>query len=109
MLLNMGLATLAVRVAACPPGETSKANQNATAPSQSSSQTHSATGTADSVSGRQVTISHGPIVSLEWPAMTMPFTVNDAGSVEGIKVGDRVAFTSSKSGTETVLTSIIKQ
>lgn len=41
--------------------------------------------------------------------MTMPFTVKDAGSVQGIEAGDRVAFTFSKSGTESVLTSITKQ
>ena len=41
--------------------------------------------------------------------MTMPFTAKDAASVQGIKVGDRVAFTLTKSGNESVLTSITKQ
>ena len=41
--------------------------------------------------------------------MTIPFTVKDAGSVQGIEAGDRVAFTFSKSGTESMLTSITKQ
>ena len=48
------------------------------------------------------------IETLEWPAMTMPFTVRDAAAVPGIKAGDRVAFAFIKSGTEAVLTSIIK-
>ncbi len=109
MLLKIGLATLAVSVTACGTAETSKENAVATAPTDSVGQTHSGTGTVDSVSGQQVTISHGPIKSLEWPAMTMPFSAKDAASVQAIKAGDRVAFTFSKSGSESVLTSITKQ
>lgn len=109
MLLNMGLATLAVSVTACGAAENSKENGAATAPSENIAQMHSATGTVDSVSGQQVTIAHGTIKSLEWPAMTMPFTAKDAASIHGIKADDRVAFTFSKSGTESVLTSIAKQ
>jgi len=109
ILLKIGLATLAVSVTACGTAETSEENAVATVPTESVGQTHSGTGTVDSVSGQQVTISHGPIKSLEWPAMTMPFTAKDAASVQGIKAGDRVAFTFSKSGSESVLTSITKQ
>ena len=108
-LLKIGLATLAVSVTACDTAETSEENAVATAPTQSVGQTHSGTGTVESVSGQQVTISHGPIKSLEWPAMTMPFTAKDAATVQGIKAGDRVAFTLTKSGNESVLTSITKQ
>ncbi len=108
-LLKIGLATLAVSVTACGAAETDKENAAAIAPVASVDQTHSGTGTVESVSGQQVTISHGPIKSLEWPAMTMPFTAKDAASVQGIKVGDRVAFTLTKSGNESVLTSITKQ
>lgn len=108
-IVKIGLATLAVSVAACGPAETKKENAATTAPAQTIDETHSATGTVDSVSGRQVTISHGPIKSLEWPAMTMPFTAKDAASLQGIKPGNKVAFTFSKSGNESVLTSIAKQ
>ncbi|HXG99722.1 MAG TPA: copper-binding protein [Sphingomicrobium sp.] len=109
IFLNIGLATLAVSVTACGTAETSKENAAATAPPETTAQTHSGAGTVDSVSGQQVTISHGPIKSLEWPAMTMAFTVKDASSVQGIKAGDRVEFTFSKSGNESALTSITKQ
>lgn len=109
MLLNFGLAMLAVSVTACGAAETNKENAAAAAPSPVTAQTHSGTGTVESVSGQQVTISHGPIKSLEWPAMTMPFTAKDAAAVQGIKAGDRVAFTLTKSGNESVLTSITKQ
>ena len=109
MLLKIGLATLAVSVTACGTAETNKDNAVAAAPTESVGQTHSGTGSVESVSGSQVTIAHGPITSLEWPAMTMPFTANDAASVQGIKAGDRVAFTLTKTGEKTVLTSITKQ
>ena len=109
MLLKIGLATLAVGVTACGTAETSKDKAVATAPVESVGQMHSGTGTVESVSGQQVTISHGPIKSLEWPAMTMPFTAKDAAAVHGIKAGDQVAFTLTKSADESVLTSITKQ
>ena len=109
MFLNIGLATLAVSVTACGTAETTKDNAVAAAPTESVGQTHSGTGTVESVSGQQVTISHGPIKSLEWPAMTMPFTAKDASAVQGIKAGDRVAFTLTRSGNESVLTSITKK
>lgn len=108
-MLKIALATLAVSVTACGSAETSKKSGAATAPSESVAQIHSATGTVDSLSGQVVTISHGPIKSIEWPAMTMPFTAKDAASLLGIKAGDRVAFTFSKSDNESVLISIAKQ
>ena len=88
-ILKIALATLAVSVTACGSAETSKENGAATAPSESIAQTHSATGTVDSLSGQVVTISHGPIKSLEWPAMTMPFTAKDAASLQGINLAIR--------------------
>ena len=109
ILLKTGLAALVVSAAACGPVETSKANEVVPANSKKVAETHSATGTVDKVAGLQVTISHGPVESLGWPAMTMPFTAKDAASLAGIKAGDRVAFAFSKSGNESVLTSITKQ
>lgn len=108
-MLNIALATLAVSVTACGNPETREQNRAGAAPPESVAQTHSATGTVESVSGEVVTISHGPIKSLEWPAMTMAFSAKDAASIESIKAGDRVAFTFSKTGDKSVLTSIAKQ
>jgi Cu(I)/Ag(I) efflux system membrane fusion protein len=39
-----------------------------------------------------VTISHGPIPAVPWPAMTMTFRLADPALGRGLKVGDRVAF-----------------
>ena len=107
-MLNIALAALTVSVTACGSPEPSKQNEVVDDLPESVAQTHSAEGTVDSVSGKVVTISHGPIKSLEWPAMTMPFSAN-AAAVGSIKAGDRVAFTFSKTGDESVLISIAKQ
>lgn len=52
-----------------------------------------ANGTIESVdiSAKKVTITHGPIASVNWPAMTMTF---DAPNVDlgSVKVGDHVVF-----------------
>ncbi len=102
-IVKIGLATLAVSVAACGPAKTKRENAVKTAPAQTIGETHSATGTVDNASGRQVTISHGPIKSLEWPAMTIPFTAKDAARLKGIKSGDRVAIKFNKLGNESPL------
>lgn len=41
---------------------------------------------------RQVTIAHGPIPELNWPAMTMTFAVRDPAMLRGFSRGDRVNF-----------------
>jgi Cu(I)/Ag(I) efflux system membrane fusion protein len=48
--------------------------------------------TAVTQDGSKVTISHGPIPELSWPAMTMEFAVGPAASVQGLAPGDRVRF-----------------
>lgn len=39
-----------------------------------------------------VTIFHSPVADLMWPAMTMPFAVEDKALLESVKVGDVVKF-----------------
>lgn len=68
--------------------------------------THRGTGTVrkiDAVKGT-VTLSHGPIASLNWPAMTMNFKLKDASLAKGIKVGDVVDFELVQSGRDYVVT-----
>lgn len=55
--------------------------------------TASGTGTIkaiDAASGK-VTLNHGPVTELQWPAMTMGFNAR-GGMLGDLKVGDRVAF-----------------
>jgi Cu(I)/Ag(I) efflux system membrane fusion protein/cobalt-zinc-cadmium efflux system membrane fusion protein len=51
-----------------------------------------------------VKLAHGPIASLNWPAMTMGFKLKDAALAKGIKSGDVVNFDLIQSGDEYVIT-----
>jgi len=41
---------------------------------------------------KKITIKHGPIPSIDMPAMTMVFQVKDPTMVNQVKVGDKVKF-----------------
>jgi Cu(I)/Ag(I) efflux system periplasmic protein CusF len=72
--------------------------------------TASATGTVESVdvSARTVTIAHGPIAAVNWPAMTMTF---DAPAVDlnSIKAGDHVNFELAVNGMHGEVVKIARQ
>lgn len=55
---------------------------------------HQADGTVDGIDAAAGTISlnHGPVASLKWPAMTMEFKAANASLLQGLKPGARVAF-----------------
>ena len=53
-----------------------------------------------------VTIHHGPIAKLSWPAMTMAFKANPASLLQGVKVGQSVTFALMQMGGATTLTAI---
>ena len=118
-IMKAGLTAALATLAACGSGETNKGNSesgvaNQSAPSSEgssakTSETHSTTGTVDSVSGNEVTISHDPVATLGWPAMTMPFAVQDAALLNGFKPGDRVSFVFSKTDAASTITSISKK
>lgn len=69
-----------------------------TAPAQSSTAAapagngHQADATVEAVDAkaRQVTLAHGPVPSLKWPAMTMEFTVANSALLDGVAAGQRV-------------------
>jgi Cu(I)/Ag(I) efflux system membrane fusion protein len=54
--------------------------------------THRGEGRVESIGKEEITISHGPIASLQWGAMTMGFKVPAAGLPHNIAVGDKVVF-----------------
>jgi Cu(I)/Ag(I) efflux system protein CusF len=56
--------------------------------------------------GGTVTIQHGPIAALNWPAMTMTFKANPASLLKDISVGQSVKFKLMKMGGATTLTAI---
>ncbi len=51
-------------------------------------------GAVKSIDARQpgLTLSHGPIPAMGWPAMTMAFPVNDRALLRGRRTGERVRF-----------------
>lgn len=55
-------------------------------------QVHKAKGTVEAVDagGGTVEINHGPIPSLNWPAMTMEFKVKDKAMLAGVKKGQAI-------------------
>lgn len=42
---------------------------------------------------RKLQIAHGPILALQWPAMTMAFSIAPEIDISGIKPGTKVKFT----------------
>ncbi|MBS1190168.1 MAG: hypothetical protein H6R10_1960 [Rhodocyclaceae bacterium] len=72
-------------------GSAPKANAAGAA---SKSPSHQAQGTVDSVDAKAgtVTLSHGPIADLKWPAMTMEFKVANEALLKDLQPGAQVAF-----------------
>jgi membrane fusion protein, copper/silver efflux system len=54
--------------------------------------TYRATGTIERITARGVTLRHGPVPALKWPAMTMGFATEGPAQLRGFQRGDRVAF-----------------
>jgi Cu(I)/Ag(I) efflux system membrane fusion protein len=63
-----------------------------TAAGQAIGQTHRGEGKVEAISKDEITLSHGPIASLQWGPMTMSFKVPASGMPKNVAVGDRVAF-----------------
>ena len=55
-------------------------------------QRHDGQAKVEAIGRDTVTLSHGPIASLKWPAMTMDFKLPKGGAPRGVAVGDRVDF-----------------
>lgn len=66
-----------------------------------------ATGRIESIDreGGRVTIAHGPVPTLKWPASTMAFEARRE-QLEGLSVGDSVSFTFQSEGEQAALVSI---
>ena len=74
----------------------------------SQGQIHQASGMVkkiDAVKGT-VTFAHGPVSSLDWPAMTMGFRVKDKALLERLVVGKEVVFEFVKEGAAYVVTEV---
>jgi Cu(I)/Ag(I) efflux system membrane fusion protein len=62
--------------------------------SKTATQGHQGEGVVNSVdlSAGKVNLSHGPIASLDWPAMTMDLDVVETASLRALKPGQKVLF-----------------
>ncbi len=71
-------------------------------------QTHHATGTIKNIDAAKgtVTVDHGPVKSLEWPAMTMTFAVKDKTLFDKLAVGKKAELEFSQDGKGYVVTSV---
>jgi Cu(I)/Ag(I) efflux system membrane fusion protein len=61
-------------------------------PGASASGIHEGEGKVESATGDSLTISHGPIATMKWPAMTMGFAKPDPTSFADVRPGDTVRF-----------------
>ena len=55
---------------------------------------------------KKITIKHGPLQSLDMPAMTMVFHVKDLAMLDQVKAGDKVKFQAEKVGSAFTVTKI---
>ncbi len=64
-----------------------------TPPAQRPSQgAYQASGRIQRITAASITINHGPVPALKWPAMAMAFRIESAALVRGFKAGDQVRF-----------------
>lgn len=109
VLLAGLLASIPLSACSEPSGQGSPTASPATTPTPASTMAKhaSATGTIEAIdpAARAITIAHGPVPELEWPAMTMTFQAPDI-DLASFKPGDRVAFDLSASGMKATVTTL---
>lgn len=69
-------------------------------------ESYSAAGQVTAIAADQVTIAHGPVEGIGWPAMTMTFWAGSPEMLQGVSVGDPVSFAFRQGGSAYVLTSL---
>ncbi|ACG77868.1 secretion protein HlyD [Phenylobacterium zucineum HLK1] len=69
-----------------------------TAPAQAQPGAYETTGRIERLEGRSITLSHQPVPALQWPAMTMTFTLADPRLAAGLKEDDTVRFAFDQAG-----------
>lgn len=118
-LLPLLLATGLVAACSSPSGdakvqaptEQSESISTAAMPADAAASTSaSASGVVESVDAdaKKITIAHGPVEALKWPAMTMTFQAPDV-DLTAIKQGDHVGFEFSSIGMKASITKITRQ
>jgi len=75
---------------------------------KSEAKTHKGVGTVKKVdpAGGKVTLAHGPIQTMNWPAMTMTFSVKDKAMLGKLSQDKKVEFEFVPQGSDYVITSV---
>jgi Cu(I)/Ag(I) efflux system periplasmic protein CusF len=71
-------------------------------------QTHTAVGVvkATDLAKSTVTVAHGPVASLNWPAMAMTFAVKDKTLFDKLAIGNKVSIEFLQQGSDYVVTKV---
>jgi Cu(I)/Ag(I) efflux system protein CusF len=114
-MLRTLIVPIALIAAACsPPAQQEaakgEAEMNMPAPAPAAAGPVAATGTVTAVDAAAGTISinHEPIAAINLPTMNMQFTAENPAILQGIAVGDRVAF-EIKSASETGIVTMVQK
>ncbi|HEY3077379.1 MAG TPA: copper-binding protein [Burkholderiales bacterium] len=99
-------ASLAVVSPARAQGMSGMEMKGGKAENKGKSQAHKASGTVTKVDAQKgnVTIAHGPVQTMNWPAMTMTFKVKDKAALNRVKQGDKLDFSFVQSGKDYIVT-----
>lgn len=115
LYLVLALATAALLTAcgqkaetADQPAATSADMGNMAMPAKAKMARSSGTVTAIDKTAGKITLTHGPIAEVGWPAMTMTFTTKPA-VLDKVAVGDKVAFDVTIAGNAGEVTTVTKQ
>lgn len=115
MLKYLVLTAALLAVACTPPAGDGAQNATTSQAEPAAPAAHnapvSATGTVTAVdaSAGTISINHESIAPINWPAMEMQFTAQDPAILQGIAVGDRVAFELKSAAEPQTIVSVTKQ
>ena len=109
--LSAAAAALAAALAAPAMGADNTANMKGMPMASAAAKTGKASGIVTGVDSKasSVTIKHGPIPAVGWPAMTMTFKATPASLLKGVRTGDKVDFTVKVQGQDNEVTALHKQ
>lgn len=114
MRISSLIVPVALFAAACSPPasqETKMDDMNMSEPAvATASGPIASTGTVTQVDAAAgtITINHGAIEAISWPAMTMQFTAENPAILQGVAVGDRVRFELKSAAENTVVVVVTK-
>ena len=108
LYLSAAAAILAAVFAAPAMAADTMANMKGMAMASAAAKTGKASGVVTGVDSKAetVTIKHGPIPAVGWPAMTMTFKAMPAALLKGVKSGDKVDFTVKVQGQDNEVTAL---